>query len=238
MDILRRFISLLQRAAGLVFLIIDLAVTVLSKNSVRTIRTLKNIFRIKLYDCITFSDGLDILEIRLNVLDPYVDFFVIVEATKSHAGKPTPLYFQENSNRYAKFKEKIIHVVVEDMPDLSENMTRHGLAAYQRNQIKRGLTNCRDSDIIFISDMDEIPNPKKIASMIVLLNTFWKILFFRQSMYYYYLNGMLTPSVWDLGTVSCKFSTFVRQYQAKADRIRPSWMTSERSAIPLLREGG
>ena len=239
MDTLRRVIlkfrRIVERSA---FFVIDIAVTLFSKNLARTTKNLKNIFQTKIYDCITFSDGLEVLEIRLNVLDPYVDYFVIVEATKSHSGKSKPLYFKENSHRYAKFKEKIIHVVVENMPALSESISRYDLTSYQRNQIKQGLTSCRDSDIIIVSDMDEIPNPKKIAVMVVLLNMFWKSLSFRQRFYYYYLNGVATPPNWDNGTVACKYSTLRKDYQLKADRLRPSWITPERAAIPLIMKGG
>jgi beta-1,4-mannosyl-glycoprotein beta-1,4-N-acetylglucosaminyltransferase len=53
-----------------------------------------------LYDCFTFCDGLDLLDIRLAELSPFVDTFVIAEAPVTFQGKPKPLYYQENKARF------------------------------------------------------------------------------------------------------------------------------------------
>ncbi len=71
---------------------------------------------IKIYDAFTFFNELDLLEIRLNILDPYVDYFVIVEATENFNGDKKPLYFQLNKERFKKWEHKIIHHVVSDVP--------------------------------------------------------------------------------------------------------------------------
>jgi len=39
-----------------------------------------------IYDCIQFFNEEDILDLRLNILDKFVDFFVIVESTTDHQG--------------------------------------------------------------------------------------------------------------------------------------------------------
>jgi beta-1,4-mannosyl-glycoprotein beta-1,4-N-acetylglucosaminyltransferase len=117
----------------------------------------------KIYDCFTFFNELEVLEIRLNILNDYVDYFVIVEATKTHAGKPKELYYLKNKNKFKKFENKIIHVIVDDMPEIKES--RWELENFQRNAIIRGLKNCEPDDIILISDVDEIPNPKKFKQM-------------------------------------------------------------------------
>ena len=75
----------------------------------------------KIYDCFTFYNELDLLEIRLNELDSVVDYFVIVEATKTQTGLDKPLFFDLNKKRYTKFKHKIIHVKVHNMPDIKTN---------------------------------------------------------------------------------------------------------------------
>ncbi len=69
---------------------------------------------INVYDVFTFFNELDLLEIRMNMLDPYVDYFVIIEAPKTFSGLPKPLYFEENKERFAQWKDKIIHYVVQD----------------------------------------------------------------------------------------------------------------------------
>jgi len=112
----------------------------------------------KIYDCFTFFNELDVLEIRLNILNDKVDYFVLVEATTTHSGKKKELYFENNKSRYSEFSKKIIHVVVDDMPELKDD--RWVLENFQRNAIMRGLSDCKEDDVIMISDLDEIPNIK------------------------------------------------------------------------------
>ncbi len=69
------------------------------------------------YDCFQFFNELDILKIRLNVLAPIVDRFVISEATETFSGLKKPLYYEENKHLFAEFADKIIHVVVDDTPE-------------------------------------------------------------------------------------------------------------------------
>ncbi|MFA5934671.1 MAG: hypothetical protein WC827_02185 [Candidatus Paceibacterota bacterium] len=114
----------------------------------------------KIYDCFTFFNELDVLEIRLNILNDKVDYFVLVEATTTHSGKKKELYFENNKSRYSKFLNKIIHVIVDDMPELKDD--RWVLENFQRNAIMRGLSDCKEDDVIMISDLDEIPNIKDV----------------------------------------------------------------------------
>ena len=71
----------------------------------------------KIYDCFCFFNELDILELRLNILDPYVDYFVISEASVTHTGVPKPYYFEENKEQFSKFLHKIIHLKITDTPN-------------------------------------------------------------------------------------------------------------------------
>jgi len=71
----------------------------------------------KIYDCFCFFNELDILDLRLNILDPYVDYFVLSEASVTHVGTPKPYYFEENKDRFSKFRDKIIHLKIEDTPE-------------------------------------------------------------------------------------------------------------------------
>ena len=70
----------------------------------------------KIYDCFLFLNELDILDIRLNLLDKVVDKFVIVESAVTFSGKPKKLIFEENKSLFKNFLHKIIHVVVDDTP--------------------------------------------------------------------------------------------------------------------------
>lgn len=71
----------------------------------------------KIYDCFLFFNELDLLEIRLNILDPYVDYFVISEASVTHSGLPKPYYFEQNKEKFSKFLHKIIYVKNDDIPN-------------------------------------------------------------------------------------------------------------------------
>lgn len=120
-----------------------------------------------IYDCIPFFNELEMLELRLNELDNVVDRFVIVESTLTHQGNKKRLYFEENKSLFKKFEHKIIHVVVDDMPNESEttSWTREN---FQRNAIWRGLIDCKSDDVIMVSDTDELPNPTKVVEAATL----------------------------------------------------------------------
>ena len=119
----------------------------------------------KLYDCFMYFDEDLVLDLRLNVLNDYVDKFVIAEATKDHTGRNKKLNF--NIENFSKFKAKINYIIVDDLPmnlkSFKKDWPVHHLRdQYQRNALSRGYKNCGDDDIIMISDIDEIPEPKKI----------------------------------------------------------------------------
>ncbi len=122
----------------------------------------------KIYDCFIFYDEELLLEIRLNCLDKFVDKFVIVESKYSHRGeKRNPVF---NINKYQKFKNKIIYILLENEPKnlrkifdndkfINEKIILNGNLRefFQRNAISNGLKEANDDDIIIISDVDEIP---------------------------------------------------------------------------------
>lgn len=112
-----------------------------------------------IYDCVIFFNELDLLEMRLNELDEVVDRFVVVEAPVTFSGKPKPLIFSENVGLFERWSERIIHVVVHDMPGGSDSWARE---RHQRNAILRGLGGASPNDGIIISDTDEIPHPEVV----------------------------------------------------------------------------
>jgi len=159
-----------------------------------------------IFDCFTFFDELDILEIRLNELSPYVDFFVLVESNLTFTGNEKPLYFQQNKHRFRSFQKKIIHIPVTNLKDppiitnqppfsrekeFQNNPVVWSREFYQRNCITRGLNNANPDDIIIIGDVDEIPNTKIFKN----LKIGKKPLALRQKVYYYYLNNLSTETI-------------------------------------------
>lgn len=137
-------------------------------------------YKPKIYDCFPFFNELDLLEIRFNELYDTVDYFVISEATRTHANVIKPLYFQDNKQRFEKFLDKVIHVVVDDFTAFdSWSIERH-----QRESLSKGLANCNDQDIIITGDIDEIPNVDAIKKY----KTSMGMACLRMHMHYYYLN--------------------------------------------------
>lgn len=135
-----------------------------------------------IYDCFQISNELEILDIRLHELAEVVDKFVIVESTVSHSLKPKRLYFNENKDKFKTFKNKIIHIIVKDTPDVTLPWIAND---YQFCQMMRGLKNCTSSDIIIFGDLDEVPRADAIRQ--------WKdrpgkLKIFSQTLSQYYLN--------------------------------------------------
>jgi beta-1,4-mannosyl-glycoprotein beta-1,4-N-acetylglucosaminyltransferase len=76
----------------------------------------------KIYDCFIFFNELDLLDLRFNILNDYVDYFVLCEASVTHSGIPKPYYFEENKEKFSKFLDKIIHVKIDDIPEDFSNL--------------------------------------------------------------------------------------------------------------------
>lgn len=111
------------------------------------------------YDCFQFFNELDILKLRMHVLNDIVDKFVVSESTVTFSGDPKPLYFQENREMFAEFQDKIIHKVVDDTPMDTSAFMRD---SHQKCAVARGLEGADDDDVIIFSDVDEIPNPEAV----------------------------------------------------------------------------
>jgi len=176
----------------------------------------------KIFDCFMYFDEEVVLDVRLNTLDQFVDYFVIVESKFTHRGDKRELKF--NHEKFKKFKDKIIYLIydetsnnietVNDKDGEAVNSGKYILNAAlrengQRNYIQSGLKKADDDDIILISDVDEIPNLLKIN-----FNQFnQKIILFKQDMFYYKFNLCIPNLKWT-GTKACK----------KKDLINPQWL--------------
>lgn len=171
------------------------------------------------YDCFQFFNELDMLKIRLNVMSPVVDKFVISEATETFSGLKKPLYYEENKEMFAEFADKIIHVVVDDTP---QGYT-HDRDTFQKNAVTRGLKDCTDEDIIIFSDLDEIPNPEKIKE---ILKDFQedKIYHFAQRLFYCYLN---------MEEISGNLLSYAGEFEGVEHK---KWIGTKMCSYKLLRE--
>lgn len=158
-----------------------------------------------IYDCFTFYNEFEILELRLNILYNTVDHFVIVEANKTHTGKDKELFFKNNKDKFSKFMDKIIYIELTDLPPIedSEESSDGNKWLYenlQRDAIMKGLKNCKPDDIIIISDCDEIPNPdiiKKYKKGVCNL---------LQYQLYYNYNTLLKDAAFSKSGKICRYS--------------------------------
>ncbi len=207
-----------------------------------------------IYDCFMYFDEDMLLDLRLNILNDYVEKFIITEATYTHNGSPKKLNF--NISNFKKFKDKIEYIVVDKQPpsiieldkkDSPEERGRkliiNGYARdnFQRDNLNKGLQGLKDDDLILISDLDEIPNLSKVN----FNNLKQKIIIFTQKMFYYKLNLVYENFKWN-GTKGCKKKHFIspqwlRDIKAKKySRLRFDLLFSKRkySDISFVENGG
>lgn len=117
-----------------------------------------------IFDVFPFFNELDILELRLNILEPYVDYFVISEAIETFSGLDKPLYFLENQGRFSKFAHKIIYNVVSEKT--SPELHPYQRDVFQKDSIAEVLKDhCTEKDFIIWGDVDEIPNPEILSEL-------------------------------------------------------------------------
>jgi beta-1,4-mannosyl-glycoprotein beta-1,4-N-acetylglucosaminyltransferase len=180
-----------------------------------------------------FFDEEMLLDLRLNILDKFVDQFVIVESSYTHSGKEKKLIF--DINKYSKFKEKINYIILKDPPegievinsnDSEDEISRKEILNalkrenLQRDTILNGLKDADSNDWIIVSDLDEIPDLTKV-NFNKIKN---KIIFFKQKVFYYKLNLELKTLRW-IGTKACrkkhlKSPQWLRNIK---DKIYPKW---------------
>ena len=137
-----------------------------------------------IYDCIPFFNELDILNLRLHILDPIVDQFIIEEATVTFSGQPKELCFEKNKDMFQEFLPKIEYIVVDNSP---VDTTTHLRDKFQKNALVKGLAKAGDEDMILLSDVDEIPNPDVIRKIAADFDPD-KVYHLAQRMFYCFIN--------------------------------------------------
>tara|TARA_B100001248_G_scaffold259431_1_gene245455 strand:+ start:2855 stop:3655 length:801 start_codon:yes stop_codon:yes gene_type:complete len=138
-----------------------------------------------IYDCFQYFNEDHIVDLRLNILDKYVDYFVISESTKTHQGKNKDINF--DLKKFSKFKDKIIFIVADYKDGINFEKHRGGespIEQHQRNSLIEGLKDASSDDLIILSDSDEIPDLKKLS----LIKKNKKFIAFSQKMFMYKLN--------------------------------------------------
>ena len=171
----------------------------------------------RIFDCFMYFDEEIVLDTRLNYLDQYVDYFVIIESCFTHRGDKRDLKF--DIKKFEKFKDKIIYKVYDEIPEKIQEVYENddeGTKSYkyimnalyrengQRNYISEGIKTAKDEDIILVSDVDEIPN----LSIIDIKKIKERIILFKQDMFYYKFNLKLPNMEWT-GTKACRKKNFI-----------------------------
>lgn len=169
----------------------------------------------KVYDCFTFFNELDLLEIRLHELNNVVDYFVLVEATYTHQNNSKPLYFEENKQRYSQFLHKIIHIVVNDKPNgfNPERDKKWVLEMHQKRGINKILNSLEEDDIIICSDVDEIPSPYAIKRHLVDAQN--HLCVFGLNNFIYYVDCRLGYEKWSFRYFKIVFLSFFSTFYLK-----------------------
>jgi hypothetical protein len=140
----------------------------------------------KTYDCFTFFNELDVLEIRLQEMWNTTDYFVIAEANLSHSGKPKEYILLDNWERFKPYADKIRRIQVDDFPETPDSWVRE---KFQRRSLDRGLADRSPEDIIIVSDLDEVPRAD-IVDMIKTDENDWDKYILCIPMFQYQLNFM------------------------------------------------
>jgi beta-1,4-mannosyl-glycoprotein beta-1,4-N-acetylglucosaminyltransferase len=195
-----------------------------------------------------------VLDVRLNTLDKFVDYFIIVESKFTHKGDKRDLQF--NHKKFEKFKNKIIYLVFDEKPPQIEKINPGDdeilvsnksifNAAYrengQRNYIEKGLVDASSNDIILISDVDEIPN----LSSLNFNSIKEKIILFKQDMFYYKFNLSIPNFKWT-GTKGCKKKYLinpqwlrnVKDRKYSFFRLDNLWSDKKYSSVKIIDNGG
>ena len=189
-----------------------------------------------IYDCFLFFNEEHILDLRFNVLDEYVNFFVIVESTTDHQGNSKKLNF--DIKKFNKFNKKIIYIVVDDTEEAIKKPHIGGeslVEQHQRNSLLRGLKNCHDNDLIILSDVDEIPDLNK-------LNLFNKKKYavFSQKMFNYKINLLNeTESDWHGSKICLKKNLKSPQWLRNLKfKKYPFWRIDKPRNLQIIENGG
>ena len=182
-----------------------------------------------IYDCFTYFNEDVILDIRFHTLYKFVDKFIIVEATRDHSGREKKLNF--DINYFKKFSNKIIYIVVDDIPEKVNLHKKKGYHSnfvrenYHRNCISRGLSKCLDDDLVMISDADEIPN-------LLNLDQFKKnnkFSFFRQKFFKYKFNKACVYNDKEKKLFKTEFADWIGTGICLKKYLKsPQWLRDER----------
>ena len=189
-----------------------------------------------IYDCFQFFNEEHIVDLRLNILNKFVDTFVIVESTVNHQGQNKKLNF--DIRKFSKFKNKINYIVVDDTPkDIIKSHTggESLVEQHQRNSLIKGLKKASDNDLVILSDVDEIPDLNKLKEFDKN-----KYAVFSQKMFMYKLNLLnLGENNWHGSKICLKKNLKSPQWLRNLKfKKYPFWRLDKPRNIQIIKDGG
>ena len=183
-------------------------------------------------DCFPYFNEKEILELRLNLLNDYVDYFIIMEGDRTHSGAPKEFTCMKDLETLDINTDKVVVLQVElpegedihnqiDVKNIIKNELERGvegnkkyLSHWARERIQRDallnlVNDCDDNTVFFITDCDEIIDPKNIEYIARVVRdnpeAIIKIpLVFLEgsaNCRVYYKNG--NPVEWNISTFAC-----------------------------------
>ena len=173
-----------------------------------------------IYDCFQYFNEDHMVDLRLNILDEYVDYFVISESTKTHQGETKKINF--DINKFSKFKKKIKFLVADYKEKIDFKNHKGGespVEQHQRNYLINGLDNALPNDYVILSDSDEIPDLNQIKYIKK------KFVAFSQKMFMYKLNLQnLRESNWIGSKITKKkYITSMQDFRNLKFKNYPFW---------------
>uniref|UniRef100_UPI002FDE7C65 hypothetical protein n=1 Tax=Limnohabitans sp. TaxID=1907725 RepID=UPI002FDE7C65 len=127
------------------------------------------------YDCFLYAGEVDLLDIRINYLGSNVSKFIVFEADQDFHGK------KRNIMELKYDKNKVLHKII-NFPSDIEFQTAKDREYWFRNQIKNNIDEVEATDILLISDVDEIPNK------VIIEKLQGEIIYFELLFMYFYFN--------------------------------------------------
>ena len=181
-----------------------------------------------IYDCFQYFNEDHLVDLRLNILNDHVDYFVISESTRTHQGKTKKLNF--NIKNFKKFEKKIKYVIADYNDEYNINNHIGGESAiekHQRNKLIDGIENASQNDLIILSDSDEIPDLKKINK----IKKNKKFIAFSQKMFMYKLNlQSLDENNWIGSKITFKkYITSMQDLRDLKFKKYPFWRVDKRN---------
>lgn len=176
----------------------------------------------KVFDCFTFFNEFELLEIRLHELSPFVSKFVLVESKETFTGNRKPLWFTEELHKY-KWSDReegapeIILSVSSPAPNPKNAWDRE---AHQRNSILDVLRHMKaeEDDLILLSDVDEIPRGQNFEELWKRRHRKKVFMQFWQDPYFFFMN-LRGPRIWP-GTVIITMKSLAEVYGNNLHALR------------------